>query len=72
MNKLVEQLKLLIPRFKQSRDHKIEMQVESLQTALDGYLGADCPLCGYAIISEIAHPFIDNSFDIDEIVKWNL
>jgi hypothetical protein len=31
-------------------DHRARARLEAIQTELDGYIAADCPLCGYAMI----------------------
>lgn len=41
------------------------------QVELDGYIGADCPLCGYAMIHKIQTPLISKEEE-EEMLSWVL
>ena len=46
-------------------------QVEALQLELDGYIAADCPLCGYVMIRSLSVPLITPE-DSEEAKAWAL
>ena len=46
-------------------------QVEALQLELDGYIAADCPLCGYVMIRSLSMPLITPE-DSEEAKAWAL
>jgi hypothetical protein len=46
-------------------------QIDYLQGELDGYIAADCPLCGYAMIHNIGLPLISDK-DREEAESWLL
>lgn len=46
-------------------------QIEQLQNEIDGYIAADCPLCGYAMIRSVALPLIGEE-DMEEKQSWDL
>eukprot|EP00605_Chrysophyceae_sp_TOSAG23-4_P000496 GSChrysophyteH1.ASY1.ANO1.556.1 assembled CDS len=54
-----------------SKDDKRAMsQMEYLQIELDGYVAADCPLCGYVMIQSLSMPLVpDDQPDAD---PWRL
>lgn len=54
---LQESLGSLTMRAKDA-DSRTRSQLEALQQELDGYIAADCPLCGYMMISSVAASLI--------------
>jgi predicted DNA-binding protein (UPF0278 family) len=36
---------------------------------LDGYIAADCPLCGYVMIQSLSLPLISDT-DVEEMNAW--
>ena len=48
--------------------------MEYLQAELDGFVAADCPLCGFAMIRSLGVPLIDMTLpsDVDELKAWEL
>ena len=52
-------------------DKRALAQQEYLQNELDGYVAADCPLCGYLMIASLAQPLI-TEYDIEEAKSWSL
>ena len=49
-------------------------QQEILQNELDGYIAADCPLCGSMMIKQVGLPLIalENPADAAEAASWEL
>ncbi len=57
---------------RRAKDDKRAMaQQEYLQNELDGYIAADCPLCGYVMIRSLSMPLI-SSDDALEAKSWEL
>jgi ribosomal protein S14 len=57
---------------RRSKDDKRAMsQQEYLQNELDGYVAADCPLCGYVMIRSLASPLVSES-DLVDAQSWEL
>ena len=50
-------------------DRRARAQQEALQLELDGYIAADCPLCGYVMIQSLSLPLISEA-DADEAKAW--
>eukprot|EP00428_Durinskia_dybowskii_P070223 CAMPEP_0170407188 /NCGR_PEP_ID=MMETSP0117_2-20130122/28114_1 /TAXON_ID=400756 /ORGANISM="Durinskia baltica, Strain CSIRO CS-38" /LENGTH=1170 /DNA_ID=CAMNT_0010664419 /DNA_START=122 /DNA_END=3634 /DNA_ORIENTATION=+ len=50
-------------------DRRVRAQQEALQLELDGYIAADCPLCGYMMIQSLSQPLISDS-ESGEINIW--
>jgi hypothetical protein len=49
--------------------------VDALQAELDGYIAADCPLCGYVMIRALSLPLINlegSKEDSEEAKAWAL
>lgn len=67
---LEEQLKTLQARSSAS-DKRALAQLEFLQNEIDGYVAADCPLCGYMMIDSLSIPLI-NQDDEAEAQSWIL
>ena len=65
-----EQLKLLAVRVKDS-DKRAITQQEYLQNELDGFIAADCPLCGYVMIQALTVPIITDD-DRSEALSWEI
>ena len=43
-----------------SLDRRAKAQQEALQMELDGYIAADCPLCGYVMVQSLALPLVSD------------
>ena len=70
---VVEKMRALAPRAQHDADKRAQAQLELLQAELDGCIAADCPLCGYAAIHNIALPLIANTAaDRAEALTWVL
>jgi len=52
-----------------SLDHRARAQQEALQLELDGYIAADCPLCGYVMIQSLSLPLVSDA-DAEEAKAW--
>jgi hypothetical protein len=65
-----ESLKLLTMKVK-DLDTRARSQQEALQQELDGFIGADCPLCGYAMINLIGKSLISNEEMAKDAFKWS-
>ncbi len=52
-----------------SLDHRARAQQEALQLELDGYIAADCPLCGYVMIQSLTLPLVGER-DAAEAKLW--
>ena len=50
-------------------DRRARAQQEALQLELDGYIAADCPLCGYVMIQSLSLPLISEA-DAEEAKAW--
>jgi hypothetical protein len=74
IQRILDQIRLLIPRAQRDGDKRAQTQLELLQSELDGFIAADCPLCGYAMIENIAVPLvnIDDTSDADEDASWTI
>jgi hypothetical protein len=70
VRRLEEQLKAVSARVKDA-DKRAIAQQEQLQNELDGYIAADCPLCGYVMISSLSTSLITES-DTEEAASWRL
>lgn len=68
---LEEQIAIAAVRAKDVADKRAAVQFEYLQSELDNYCAADCPLCGYAMIDSLAIPLIQ-PHEIDEVQRWAL
>jgi len=66
---LEEQIHALSRRSKD--DKRALTQQEYLQNELDGYVAADCPLCGYVMIRSLAMPLVSDS-DAKDAETWEL
>jgi hypothetical protein len=56
---------------KESGNKRIVAKLELLQTELDGYIAAECALCGSVIIKLVAEPMI-SAEDAKEAQSWSL
>eukprot|EP01038_Epipyxis_sp_PR26KG_P012525 gene12525-16800_t len=65
-----DMLRGLSGRVKDS-DNRARAQQEALQTELDGYIAADCPLCGYMMINSINIALIGDNEAV-EAKSWEL
>lgn len=70
LRNLEDQLKLLLSR-KDFSDKKVTAQIELLQNEIDGYIGADCPLCGNIMIETLSLPLITIDDEV-EATSWAL
>lgn len=52
-----------------SLDQRARAQQEALQLELDGYIAADCPLCGYVMIQSLSLPLVSER-DAEEMKAW--
>jgi hypothetical protein len=52
-------------------DNRARAQQESLQLELDGYIAADCPLCGFVMIRSLGVSLVAEE-DIAEAKSWDL
>jgi hypothetical protein len=52
-----------------SLDRRAKAQQEALQMELDGYIAADCPLCGYVMVQSLALPLVSDA-DAEEARAW--
>jgi len=50
---------------------RLRTQQEAYQLELDGYIAADCPLCGFAMIKSITMSLI-SADDAAEAKSWEL
>ena len=64
------QLAILAVRVKEA-DKRALAQQDCLQTELDGYIAADCPLCGFAMIKSLAVSLVSDS-DFNEAKSWEI
>jgi vacuolar protein sorting-associated protein 18 len=54
-----------------SLDRRGRAEQEALQQELDGYIAADCPFCGFAMIQALSQPLIgQQAADIEEAKSW--
>ena len=67
---LEEQLRLVSARAKDN-DKRALAQQEFLQNELDGFIAADCPLCGFVMIASLSQPLITEE-DETEMASWKL
>ena len=56
---------------KESGNKRVLAKLELLQTELDGYIAAECALCGSVIIKMVAEPLI-SAEDVEEAKSWSL
>ena len=56
---------------KESGNKRVMAKLELLQTELDGYIAAECALCGSVIIKLVGEPLISPS-DMPEAESWSL
>lgn len=68
---LQEQLKQVAARAKDN-DKRSLAQLDQLQNELDGYVAADCPLCGTYMIRSIGVSLVASEKDISEAKTWEL
>ena len=54
-----------------SFDRRARAQQEALQAELDGYIAADCPLCGFVMIQSLSLPLIAEA-DAEEAKAWTI
>jgi len=66
---LEDQLRVVAVRAKDN-DKRALAQQEFLQNELDGFIAADCPLCGFVIIRSLSIPLVPD--DSDESAAWRL
>jgi len=59
VRELEAQLKEHALRSKEIDSKKTLAQQEYLQNQLDGYIAADCPLCGFVMINSLAQPLLE-------------
>ena len=52
-------------------DRRLRVQEEALQQELEGYIAADCPLCGYLMIECLDVPLVRTE-DAAEAKTWQL
>lgn len=52
-------------------DKRTQAQIEYLQNEIDGYIAADCPLCGYVMIEMLSCDFLTDK-EIEEIKLWEI
>lgn len=52
-----------------SLDQRARAQQEALQLELDGYIAADCPLCGYVMIQSLSLPLVGER-EAEEMKAW--
>ena len=57
-------------RAKDPQDRRSIIQQEYLQNELDGYVAAECPLCGDAMIRSLAQPLIAEADRYNELRFW--
>lgn len=69
VNVLNEQIRVISRRAKD--DKRAMAQQEYLQNELDGYIAADCPLCGYVMIRSLSLPLISED-DAQDAASWDL
>jgi len=69
VNVLNEQIRVISRRAKD--DKRAMAQQEYLQNELDGYIAADCPLCGYVMIRSLSLPLISED-DAADAASWDL
>lgn len=56
-----------------SSDQRTRAQFEALQTELDGYIAADCPLCGFVMIQSLGVSLLHCcEDDVAEAKSWEL
>ena len=55
----------------QNADKRGQAEGDNIQGELDGYIAADCPLCGYGMIYNIGLPLISDK-DKEEMLTWQL
>jgi hypothetical protein len=67
---LEEQLRFVSARAKDN-DKRALVQQELLQNELDGFIAADCPLCGYVMIASLSQPLI-TAEDESDLASWKL
>lgn len=48
------------------------LQVEALQTEIDGYLAAECPLCGDFMIRSVHEPLISEQEEAKDAKDWEI
>jgi hypothetical protein len=68
---LEEQIVIASVRAKDVADKRAAVQFEFLQSELDAYCAADCPLCGHAMIDSLAIPLI-HPHEFEEVKRWAL
>ena len=50
-----------------------QAQIEALQAEIDGYLAAECPLCGDVIIRTVGDPLVDDDEEEGgEALAWDV
>jgi uncharacterized protein with von Willebrand factor type A (vWA) domain len=68
---LQDQIKQVASRAKDN-DKRSLTQLDQLQNELDGYVAADCPLCGNYMIRSIATSLTESEKDKMEAMTWVL
>jgi len=71
VSKIEDQIVSLRSKLLQETDKRAQMQLEYLQTELDGFVGADCPLCGFAMVRSIGQSLLSSETD-EELTSWLL
>ena len=66
---LEDQLRIVALRAKDN-DKRALAQQEFLQNEIDGFIAADCPLCGFVMIRSLSTPLVPD--DSEESTRWNL
>ena len=66
---LEDQLRVVAVRAKDN-DKRALAQQEFLQNELDGFIAADCPLCGFVMIRSLSVPLVPD--DSEESAAWRL
>lgn len=56
----------------QAQTKRAAQQLAALQSELDGYLAAECVLCGGVMIRSIEAPLVESEADAQEALRWSL
>lgn len=71
VSKVEDQIASLRSKLSQDTDKRAQIQLEYLQSELDGFVGADCPLCGFAMVRSIGQSLLSSETD-EEVTSWML
>ena len=66
---LQEKLKIAAKRA-QDLDRRAMIQQEYLQNEIDGYIAAECPLCGDAMVRSVGKSLINEETKYEELRFW--